>query len=225
VTFAFDAHDARAHLVDFLLAVVRAVVAARDDVLALGLRPHRERQHARRVGMLGNVLQQELDLFTGRQLLLLEKRAQSLVDLLAIGFRHVDVGQHLVDRVALLQAQRELVAIGRRRLGLAVGFRRLHREAPEIGRQALEVGRRDRRRRLGLGQLNRNRRRGRCRDRQFCWRRQGGDLGIRPVRQHQPAQGQADDADGKKDRPEQRKSQAFGGSRPVRRRRGIRHDH
>ena len=122
VTLGLDAHDARAHLVDLLFAVIRAVVAARDDVLALGLRPHRERQHARRVGLLGHVLQQQLDLLADRQPLLLEERRELLVDLLAIGFRHVDVGQHLVDRVALLQAQRELVAVGRRRLGLAVGL-------------------------------------------------------------------------------------------------------
>ena len=35
------------------------------------------------------------------------------------------------------------------------------------------------------------------------------------MRQHQRAQGQANDADGKKDRPEQRKSHAFGGFRPI----------
>ena len=97
---AFDAHDARAHLVDLLLGVVCAVVLARDDVLALGLRPHRQRQHARRVGLIGHRLHEKIDRLAGGQLLFLEKPLQLFRDLLAIGFRHVDVGQHLLDRVA-----------------------------------------------------------------------------------------------------------------------------
>ena len=36
------------------------------------------------------------------------------VDLLAVGFRHVDVGQHLFDRVAAFQAQGQIVAHGGR---------------------------------------------------------------------------------------------------------------
>ena len=42
---------------------------------------------------------------------------------LRVGLGHVDVGQHLLDRVALLEAQGELVAVARRRLG--VGLLRL----------------------------------------------------------------------------------------------------
>ena len=147
---AFDAHDARAHLVDLLLGVVCAVVLARDDVLALGLRPHRQRQHARRVGLIGHRLHQKLDRLAGGQLLFLEKPLQLFRDLLAIGFRHVDVGQHLLDRVAALEAQRELVAVARRRLGLGRRFRRLHLEA-------LKLGKADRRRGFGVGQDDRRR--------------------------------------------------------------------
>ena len=118
VALGFDAHDARAHLVDFLLGVVGTIVLARDDVLAFRLWPHRQRQHARRVRLLGHDLHQKLDRLADGELLLLQERLEFLRDLLAIGFRHVDVGQHLLDGVAALQPKRELIAVAGRRLGL-----------------------------------------------------------------------------------------------------------
>ncbi len=147
VALAFDPYDARADLVDFLLGIVGAVFVAADDVLPLGLRAHRQCQHARCVGLLGNRLHGQLDRLADREPPLLQERPQLLGDLLAVGLGHVDVGQHLLDRVALLQAQREFVDVAGRRFGVGGGrFRRLHLEAAEVeGRCLAEIRRRYRR--------------------------------------------------------------------------------
>jgi hypothetical protein len=174
-------------------------------------------RHAGRVRLIGHGLHQEFDRLAHRELLFL-RRPCSLRDLLAVGPGHVDVGQHLLDRVVAFEAQGELVAIARRRLGLGRLLRWLHLEAFEIGRAQ---GRRG----FRIGQHDgRQRSRGRRWQRRKGWRK-SGDLRIRPVREHQAAERERDDAGGKKDRPEQRKSQAFGGFRPARRRGEIRHDH
>ncbi len=220
VALAFDAHDARAHLVDLLFAVVGAIVAAGDDVLALGLRPDGERQDARGIRLIGQRLHEELDRLADRQLLFLQQLLQLFGDLLAIGIRHADVGQHLVDRVATLQAEREFVAVARRRLGLGGLIGGLHLEAFQIGRGEW-------RRRLGIGQSDGGGRGRRWRRGRNEGRKRGKDRDFRigAVAEHEAAQGQRDGTDGKKDRPEQGKSQAFADLRPARRRGEIRHDH
>ena len=96
-------------------------------------------------------------------------------DLLGVGVGHIDIGQHLLDCVAFLEAQRELVAIGCRRLeigrllgllpagclpGWLAGLEALEIigiETPEVGlgdgrRQRIRVGQDHRRfRHLGGG--------------------------------------------------------------------------
>ena len=51
-------------------------------------------------GWSGIVCTQSSIVLADGQLLLLQERLQLLGDLLAVGFGHVDVGQHLLDRVA-----------------------------------------------------------------------------------------------------------------------------
>ena len=150
---ALDPHDARADAVGLFLAAVGAVVVALDDVLALGLGPHRQRQHPRRIGLAGHGLQLELDLLADRDPALLQDRLQRARRSACVGLGHVDVGQHLLDRVAFLEAQGELVAVGAGGSGSPAGLRpaagRLAGlETLEIGGiEALEVGGGDRRRR------------------------------------------------------------------------------
>jgi hypothetical protein len=219
VPLALDPHDARADPVGLLFAGVAAIVLAFDDVLALGLRPDRERQHARRVGLARHGLDLELDLLADGDPALFQDRLQRLIDRLAIGLRHVDIGQHLVDRVALLQAQGELVAVGGRRLWLVLlrgllSDRLGALEALEIrGRQAPELLAGDRRHgiRLGQGGFGQD-------DGGRGWR------GATAMEEEQRAEAEANGADTKQNRPEQHEQRRFGAVGPARRRRGIRHD-
>ena len=159
-------------------------------------------------GWLGHRLHLELDLLAGGERLLLEDRLQRLVDLLAVGFGHVDVGQHLLDRVALLQAQRELVAValaaGSGSAGCSGGVGGQRLEALE----ALEIG-------GAIGAAAPARATG---GRTAIWRGSGVGAGGRAAMlqdstecaKHQSApRVSADGADGEQDRPEQRKSADF----------------
>jgi hypothetical protein len=222
VPLTLGAHDARADAVDLLLAAVRAVVVAFDDVLVLGLRAHRQRQDLRRIRLVGHRLQFELDLLADRDPALLQHRLQRAGDLLGIGRGHADIGQHLLDRVAFLEAQGELVAIGRRRLGIGRLLGLLARLSGRlagleplevVGIETLEVGGADRRRQ-GVRIRQDHRRFGHL----GC--RIGRRRGAAPVEEDQGAQRQADGTDGENDRPEQREQRRFGAFGPARRRGG-----
>ena len=154
-------------------------------------------------GWLGHGLHFELDLLADRDPALLQHRLQRARRSACVGLGHVDVGQHLLDRVALLEAQGELVAVGRRRLvGRPAGLlarpsRRLAGlEALEIiGCEALEVG---------VGDGRRQRAPDRAGPPAF---RPPGAAGCRrrtaPWSRTRAAQGQADGTGGESDRPEQ----------------------
>src|SRR6185436_11837503 len=76
VALALDPHDARADAIGLVLAAVAAVVLPPHDELALGLGSHRQRQNARCIGLSGDGLDLELDLFAHRDAALLQDRLQ-----------------------------------------------------------------------------------------------------------------------------------------------------
>ena len=142
---AFDAHDARAHLVDLLLGVVAAVVLARDDVLraraaAAPTATARAARPADRAWSASGVRSSR-----PRASFFFLRSACSFSAICLRSASGTSMSASIFSIVSpRSRRKRELVAIARRRLGLGRLLRRLHLEALEIGRAQAAARVRDR---------------------------------------------------------------------------------